>query len=279
MRSIFARRSRRLGVLAAVLLVVAGTLVATSAGAGLVNKGFETGDLTGWTANGNVAVVSGGAAEGSFYGQLQSGNDPPGVESTLSQTFTLALGDSIHGSANYIVADECDYDDAWIEVNGTTIWSADCHTPSGWTGWSFVAPAGGAYTITAHIENTGDNVFSSVMGIDAAPPSTPGACRNAMGDNGCLQLARAAVCGPDGSFQDILETQLTDPMSPYHSWARAAYVDGFGLVCSLTDIVNYGGDPSAYHDAGYKVNEIGLATPEGYTDDGFDAWYEFFTKS
>jgi hypothetical protein len=60
---------------------------------------------------------------------------------------------------------------------------------------------------------------------------------------------------------------------------RPAYVEGYGLVCSLTDIASYGGDPGAYHDAGYKVNQEGIRAPDGYTDADWGASYEYFAKS
>jgi hypothetical protein len=103
-------------------------------------------------------------------------------------------------------------------------------------------------------------------------------CWNVAGDDGCAQLPRAAVCSSTGQFDNVLYTQVFDPTSPYYGEKPAAYVQGYGLMCSLTDLVTYGGDPSQYVDAGYRVDEAGTRTPAEMTDLQFGALYEYFAK-
>jgi uncharacterized membrane protein len=53
---------------------------------GIVNGGFETGDLTGWTSTGVTAIVS-TSHSGAFAAQV--GATSPSADNTLSQTFTV----------------------------------------------------------------------------------------------------------------------------------------------------------------------------------------------
>jgi hypothetical protein len=62
------------------------TVTVTVTQKGIVNGGFETGDLTGWTATGAVSVVT-RAHTGSYAARL--GSPSPSANSTLSQTFTV----------------------------------------------------------------------------------------------------------------------------------------------------------------------------------------------
>lgn len=282
MRRMFAGNGRRL-VLPGLLLLVAAVWVGSAAAAGLQNGGFETGDTTGWSASGSVAVVSGEAQSGTYSAVLATGSSSPGTGSTLSQTFSVAQGVTIQGWAKWRGGDECGFDFGYVNVGSTTVWSdGNCTSqPGTWVRWSYTAPTAGNYTVTAHVENTSDTIGSSSMGLDsvrAGGAATVGDCWNPLGTDGCKQSARRAVCTKDG-FQNVLTSQVTDPTSPYFNATPAAYVEGYGLVCSLTDLVTYGGDPSAYHDAGYKVDQVGSRAADGYTDADFGAWYEYFAKN
>ncbi|MDX6515727.1 MAG: hypothetical protein QOH73_1393 [Gaiellaceae bacterium] len=281
MRKMFAGNRRRL-VLPAAFLIVAAVLVGSAAAATLQNAGFETGDTSGWSTSGFVGVNSGSAKVGTYAASVATGDSAPGTGSTLSQSVHLNAGQTITGWARWEGGDWCGFDSGTVSVGGTTVWSAtNCSGADAWAQWSYTASATGDYTVSAHIENTADAQYSSSMGLDAGEPSTtatPGRCWNPLGTDGCFQSGRAAVCTKDG-FQDILVSQVNDPSSPYYGAAPAAYVEGYGLVCTLSNIASYGGDPSAYHDAGYKVDQVGGRTPDGYTDADFGAWYEYFAKS
>jgi hypothetical protein len=65
------------------------TLTVTATG-GIVNGGFETGDLTGWSAVGSAAVVPGGHS-GSFAAQVGA-TTPTNGDSSVAQTFTVPAG-------------------------------------------------------------------------------------------------------------------------------------------------------------------------------------------
>jgi len=60
----------------------------TSAGGGIINGGFETGDLTGWLSVGTTSVVNSGAHSGTFAAMV-GGTGATNGDSSLSQTFTV----------------------------------------------------------------------------------------------------------------------------------------------------------------------------------------------
>jgi hypothetical protein len=118
--------------------------------------------------------------------------------------------------------------------------------------------------------------FTAVFGDGSAPI----ACWNDAGTGGCAQIARGAVCGANGAFLNVQVGQIptADAASPYFGATPAVYVEGFGLTCSLTDIATYGGDPWAYVDSGYNVDQTGKPAPAEMSDGDFGALYRFYAR-
>jgi hypothetical protein len=54
----------------------------------------------------------------------------------------------------------------------------------------------------------------------------------------------------------------SDATSPYYRSSPAIYVQGYGEMCSLSDVASYGGDPAAFAGTGTTVDELGEATGE-----------------
>ena len=85
---------RFVGGFCAALLLLGATQPALSAS--ITNGGFETGDLTGWSASGNVGVADSFtssccvASEGQFFVDFNGGDTAPNGQ--LSQTITTTLG-------------------------------------------------------------------------------------------------------------------------------------------------------------------------------------------
>ena len=165
--------SRVLGVgmkkivyLAAALFGLA-ALGQAGAQAGLVNAGFETGDLTGWTATYDpsyyndppwvgplVYVGAGQSYSGTYYADLVGS-----ASSVLSQTFFLHKGETINGAADF-VPDVVHFDYrnyASVTINGVTLYYAATQSSEdaasddvrGWVPYSFTAPSSDWYTLTA----------------------------------------------------------------------------------------------------------------------------------
>jgi hypothetical protein len=100
--------------------------------------------------------------------------------------------------------------------------------------------------------------------------------------------ARVAVCtgssflrvnGTLGTFADILLSQFgaKDESSRYFGAAPAIFVQGYGLVCQISEITTYGGDPSQFRDAGVKVDGTGVQPPPGL-EALWWAPYEYWVK-
>ena len=161
-----------------------------AAHAALVNAGFETGDLTGWTATYDHSyyndppwlgpLVYVGASEisaysGTDYAVLEAGASE-GATTILSQTFFLHAGETINGAVDFIpFVFSWNYRDyASVTINGVTLFSAedgDLSTASlfKWTPYSFTAPSADWYTLTASI-SAGDSSSGGVLRFDAVEP-------------------------------------------------------------------------------------------------------------
>lgn len=174
-------------------ILMAATLAALATGsahAGLVNGGFETGDLTGWTAslsNGAATVVTSNSTtyftsaaylppEGSYFLAIQSGDAD--VWQTVSQSLAVAAGESIAGMAAFDWGDYLPYADGtrvrildaagalvatpfYLDGNLTPGTQKDFEEPDSgfngpWTAWTWTAASAGTYTVEFGARNTLD---------------------------------------------------------------------------------------------------------------------------
>jgi hypothetical protein len=137
------------------------TVTSTSGGGGLVNGGFETGNLTGWTASGaSETVVSSGCHGGTYCAQLGA-TTPTNGDSTVAQTFTAPAGATgISLWYKMTCPDTVTYDWAVATLKdntaGTTatLITKICTTNS-WTNVTGALTAGHGYTLTltSHDDN------------------------------------------------------------------------------------------------------------------------------
>ncbi|MFH1245595.1 MAG: PEP-CTERM sorting domain-containing protein [Candidatus Omnitrophota bacterium] len=174
---------RKLLVLCAALLMAA---VSRNSYA-LINSGFETGDLSGWTSSGVASVVTShtgdqgtlyGPQDGSYFALLKTGSGQ-GVYTTLSQSFSILQNWGIDGWAAFDAGDYLPYNDnAWVKILGangaelSTPWSASVSTvgdygDGAWTYWNWIAPADGTYTVKYGVANVGDNILNSYAMFDS----------------------------------------------------------------------------------------------------------------
>lgn len=160
------------------------TMLALGSGgaqAALLNSGFETGDLTGWSASlsgGAATVVTsnttsyGGSAtylpqEGSYFLAIASGS--ANIWQTVTQSLALAAGGTIGGLAAFDWGDYPSYYDgarvSILDAAGAQVampfYLDGVGLPSGyngqWTPWSFTAQMDGVYTVEYAARNTADS--------------------------------------------------------------------------------------------------------------------------
>lgn len=151
------------------LALIAATLLATSGSvnADIINGNFAGGQLTGWSYTSNVTVVASGSGHAA---NLASGLGT-GVATTLSQTLTLAAGDTLSGWAQWLGGDYLPYDDyGYVTIGGTPLFQASItaygdygYSPA--TSFSFIAPTAGSYLLSASVANVGDNFNNSNLQV------------------------------------------------------------------------------------------------------------------
>ena len=171
------------------LVAVALVLVcAFAAHADIVNPGFETGNLTGWSTSGYAQVVTSWTGktlsylpkEGNYFLSLRGGS--VNVLQKVWQDVALQAGDTLGGWAAWAGGDYLPWNDTGavsIYDGGggllATPWSASVSTfgssTSGpWTPWSWTASSAGTYRVMYAAANYADSSGPSYALFDTTVP-------------------------------------------------------------------------------------------------------------
>jgi hypothetical protein len=131
-------------------------------GGGIVNGGFETGNLTGWTRSGPATGVTTSGPHSGTYAALLGSTSATNGSSSISQTFTASSGTiSLHFWYNVSCPDKVRQ--AWATAtlrdntssSTTTPLPKTCVRSSGWRQVTVTIVAGHSYTLTltSHDDN------------------------------------------------------------------------------------------------------------------------------
>lgn len=184
------RFSRRRACKAAAALLLGAGIAAAPVQASLTNPGFESGNLNGWYAAGDVSVASTAfgyaAPQGSFMAVLNTANSLGGFMSLLGQGFTPGAL-PLRVWVNFISEDSLPFNDS-ITLNTMTTTSSvpsvqlvrqvsDFPNPyySGRkdTGWITFDLAPNTNFVQLHLTNVGDYDVDSVVLFDISPIPEP----------------------------------------------------------------------------------------------------------
>jgi serine protease len=174
------------------------TVNPSGGGGGIVNGGFEAGNLSGWTASGAAAGVTTSGPHSGTYAALLGSSSPTNGDSSIAQTFTAPSGGgTLTFWYNITCPDTVRYDWATATLRdnttgvSTTPLAKTCVSSSGWRQVNANLASGQSYTLTltSHDDNyPGDPTFTKYddVSIGAPPPPPPAGITNGGFETGNL---------------------------------------------------------------------------------------------
>jgi len=234
------------------------TLTVTATGGGgssLVNGGFETGSLSGWTLAGTTAANTASKHSGTYGAQL--GSTAASTDSSATQTFTLPSNAS---TVAFWYANTCpdsvtyDWATATLKDNvtnvTTTVLAKTCTTSSLWTQVSTNVASSAGHSVTLTFTNHDDNyagdatytyvddiVVTTASGDTTAPTTSITAPANGATVSGTVNATSTAADNIGVAKMEIyidgtLKTTNTSATSLSYSWNTTTFTNGSHTIVS-----------------------------------------------
>src|SRR5581483_8692780 len=229
-----------------------------------------------WGEDGYSAFVL-GSGSAVYAGKMQFVADAP--TSPLLDSVNTFNGGSTRYHLNVAVAEDATLIAHWADDHSTPLEAEGPHS----IGLNFSPPAGDDPSDFWNESSDGTTLIANALAPPASSTGT-GAGSPAYG------FSHIAVCttkpvyrvagGSWGTFADIdvamWNASKHDASSPYFGSTPAIYVAGYGLMCTISDVGFYGGDPGAFSSAGYDVDELGNAAPSWMSATDAGAYYAYY---
>ncbi len=161
---------------------IALTITSTSGG-GITNGGFETGNLSGWTASGASNTVINSGCHSGTYCDRSGSTSPTNGDSSIAQTFTVPTGqNTLTFWYKVVCPDTVTYDWATATLKDntagttTTVLANTCTNTGTWSSKTASVTAGHSYTLTltSHDDNYSSDptytLYDDVALSNVAPP-------------------------------------------------------------------------------------------------------------
>jgi hypothetical protein len=206
--------------------------------------------------------------------------DMPYVEDVPSSPLLVGVNTFTGGTTKYhlnvTVAPDATLIAHWADDPSTPLEAAGPHS----IGLNFVPTTGDDHNDFWNTSTDGTTLIANALAPPATATSTPGFDHIAV----CTRSNVYRVAdGSWGTFADIdvalWASSNSDTSSPFWGASPAIYVQGYGLMCEVSDVAYYGGDPGAYTAAGYAVDGLGNPAPAGMSDSDAGAYYAYYAHT